>query len=401
MTTLCGHLPKETVITAIRKTLTATAVVATVLAGSAACGTVQNLSAGQKLDRAFDQLGKEKSLSFELDLDTDAQTLQALDSDSAPDDKMPPQAADFLMGAKLAVSIESKKPLGESGEGDYTGMSMTLTSPEGTLIDYRLVDDIMYVKADVKALGKVAGAPLPSADELPPQAAGFKKLLQGEWVKLSLDEAKKAREGALGGPKGSGKPSPEPSMDAKTQQKLLDKVGAVVSREVDFTTASAKDGTEQISAVAPFRTLVTELVEAIRPMAKELPMSAPLPTAKDLKEAPTGKVTANFQLKNGALEEMSVDLTELAKSDKEIPAKAKAKIDKLGFTLRVGRGAAAKPIAPTGATELKPEEVLSGLFGGLGGADDADFEESGLEDPALGDTAFTDVSVDEPAVAQG
>ena len=29
-----------------------------VLAGTAACGTVENLSAGQKLDNAFEKLGK-------------------------------------------------------------------------------------------------------------------------------------------------------------------------------------------------------------------------------------------------------------------------------------------------------------------------------------------------------
>ncbi|MFC9492649.1 hypothetical protein ACFTZM_42205, partial [Streptomyces hydrogenans] len=63
-------------MSAIRKTLTATAVVGAVLAGSAACGTVEQLSAGKKLDQAFEKLGKETSLSFELDLDVDAQTLK-------------------------------------------------------------------------------------------------------------------------------------------------------------------------------------------------------------------------------------------------------------------------------------------------------------------------------------
>ncbi|KKD02056.1 hypothetical protein TN53_42655, partial [Streptomyces sp. WM6386] len=118
------------IINAIRKTLTATAVVGAVLAGSAACGTAEQLSAGRKLDRAFEKLGKEKTLSFEVDLDTDVASLKALDaaSDPAPGEEIPDKAAEVLSGAKITVTVQSKKPLEESGEKDLVGTTMRVST---------------------------------------------------------------------------------------------------------------------------------------------------------------------------------------------------------------------------------------------------------------------------------
>lgn len=97
--------PSETAITAIRKTL---AVAAVVLAGTVACGTAENLTAAQKLDKAVDKLGQQTSLSFELGLDSDAATLKALDSGAAPGEEMPDQVAELLAGARVSVSVQSK-----------------------------------------------------------------------------------------------------------------------------------------------------------------------------------------------------------------------------------------------------------------------------------------------------
>src|SRR5882757_11256043 len=51
---------EESTITAIRKTVTAAGCAAVLLATAAACGTVQNLTAGQKVDHAVDRLGEQK-----------------------------------------------------------------------------------------------------------------------------------------------------------------------------------------------------------------------------------------------------------------------------------------------------------------------------------------------------
>ncbi|WP_394805512.1 hypothetical protein [Streptomyces althioticus] len=344
-----------------------------VLAGTAACGTVENLSAGQKLETAFDTLGEERSIAFELDLDTDAKSLMALDAEqSEPGEEMPAEIAELLSEGTISVSMHSKKPIKESEEKDFTAMAMKLSGPEGALLEYRLVGDWIYARVDAATLGEMSGSPLPPAAELPPEAGAFKTLLEGGWVKLSKkgrEEAGRNMSGAEGF--GAGEPSVEPSLDAKTQKKLTDALKKAVAENVDFTTSGGSDGTEHIKATAPFRALVTELSGALEPLRNDLPIGEELPTAKDFADAPDTKVGADFTLKNGELTEVSVDLAELAES---------AKVKKFALVLRVSEGG--KPEAPAGATELDIEGLMAGMlagaFGGAEGLGDTSFEDGDL-----------------------
>ncbi|MEV6250358.1 hypothetical protein AB0M38_29785 [Streptomyces sp. NPDC051742] len=331
---------------------------------------MEQLSAGKKLDQAFEKLGKEKSISFELDLDVDAETLKQLDAESEPEpgDELPDEAAELMSGAKISVTVESKKPIDESEEKDFVGMAMKISNPDGDLVEYRVVGDYTYIRSDVEALGKAMGAPMPPADELPPEAGGLKKALEGEWVKFSTKEMEKFGE-EMGQEPGS-EPSPQPSLDAKTQKKLLDALREVIAREVDFKTAGGEDGTEHITATAPFRTLVTELIGEIRPLTADLPPGMDLPSDEDLKDAPDTKVTADFTLKNGELTEVYVDLAKLAES---------AEVKKLGLVLKMSAGT--KPTAPAGATELDMDEIMGGFAGVM--MQDEEFGESGAPDEGL------------------
>ncbi|MFC8104330.1 hypothetical protein [Streptomyces sp. NPDC057363] len=365
------RIDEETIITAIRKTLTATAVVGTVLAGSAACGTVEQLSAGQKLNQAFDKFGKEKTISFELDLDTDAQSLKALDASSNPEpgEEIPDEVADLISGAKISVTAQSRKPIDESGEKDLVGMAMKVRTHGGDIVEYRMVGDYTYIRSDAELLGKAMGAPLPSAKDLPPGALGLKKALDGEWVKINTKEMAEttAEPGA--------EPVPEPTLDARTQKQLLEALRKTVAREVDFETADGEDGAERITATAPFRTLIGELFGEIRPLAKKLPPGMELPTDKDLKEVPDAKVTADFTLENGELSEVYVDLAALAEN---------AEVKKLGLVVRMTEGQTVT--APSGATEMDIEEILGGFGAAMmeeEGFSEEDFGEEVLPEEGL------------------
>ncbi|MFI5473405.1 hypothetical protein ACIA6D_24575 [Streptomyces cacaoi] len=330
--------------------MTATAVVGAVLAGSAACGTVEQLTAGKKLDEAFEKLASEKSISFELDLDTDSQSLKALDAsmDPEPGEELPDEVADLFSGARLSVTVQSKKPIGESGEKDYVGMALKISTKDGDLTEYRVVGDYTYIRSDVNALGKAMGFPVPSMKDLPPEASGLKKVLDGEWVKVNTKEMEQTA--AEMGAEPGATPAPEPTLDAKAQKQLLEALRQTIAREVDFKTAGGKDGSEHITATAPFRTLITKFLGEIRPLAKNLPPGMELPTDEDLKDAPNAKVTADFTLKNGELTQVSVDLAKLAEN---------AKVKKLGLVVRMSEGR--KPTAPAGATELNMDEILGGF----------------------------------------
>ncbi|MFV2121238.1 hypothetical protein ACE14D_23490 [Streptomyces sp. Act-28] len=330
---------------------------------------MEQLSAGQKLDRALEKLNQEKSLSFEFSLDTDAASLKALDDSSDPqsDEEIPDEAVKLLSGAKVSFTMQSKKPFGESGEKDFEGMAMKVSGPDGDLVEYRVIGDHTYFRADVNTLGKTMGMPLPKATDLPPEAGALKKALEGEWVKIDNKEMEQLAAESAEEP--GAKPSAQPTLDAAAQKKLMDAVRKVIAREVDFTSTGEKDGAEHITATAPFRTLVTELVGELRPLAKKLPPGVELPTDKDLKDAPDAKVAADFTLKNGELKEVRLDLAKLAEN---------AKVKKLGLVVRMADGG--KPTVPAGATELDIEQLMGALLAGTGaeGAADGEFPEGEL-----------------------
>ncbi|MEU0254992.1 hypothetical protein ABZ299_21370 [Streptomyces sp. NPDC006184] len=327
---------------------------------------MEQLSAGKKLDRAFEKLGKKNTLSFELDVDTDVASLKALDAKSrpAPGDEIPDDAAKLISGARITVTVQSKKPIDESDEKDLVGMAMKVSSPDGDLAEYRVIGDTAYIRADMDTIGKLSGSPVPAAADLPPEAGAIKNVLEGKWVKFDTKEMQKATADGKGPKDG---PAPGPSLDAKTQKKLVNALRDVVARHVHLKTAGGGNGTEHVLATAPFRTLVTELFGKIRPLVKDLPPGMELPTAKDLKDAPAAKVTADFTLKNGELTEVDVDLAKLAEN---------AKVKKLGLTLRLGRGT--RPTVPAGATKLDLKALMQGFVGGGPGMSDAEFAESGL-----------------------
>ncbi|MFB7836227.1 hypothetical protein [Streptomyces sp. NPDC056056] len=338
--------PPETDIPAIRKTLAATAVAAAVLAGTAACGTAGNLTAAQKLDQSVDKLGQQKAISLELGLDTDAATLKKLDSGSAPGKEMPDQVAQLLAGARLSVSVQSKKPLKDSSDTDITGMAMKVSGPDGDLLEYRQVGDWAYLRAGVKALEKAAGSKLPDPSQLPPQATALKEILGGGWVKMPSDSLAKNTPGKEG-------PSGNPAADAR-KKKAIQGLRDLVTREVQLKDTGTKDGADHITATASFKTLLTGLVDELRPLAGDLPPGANLPSSQDLKGAPDKQVTADFAIKNGTLSEVSVDLAALADT---------AKADKLSLRLRVGEGTQAT--APDQATQIDPGDLTGQLLGGL------------------------------------
>ncbi len=343
---------KETAITAIRKTFAAVGCTAVLLTGAAACGTVENLTAGQKVDHAVDGLGEKKSLAFELGLDAKPSALTKLAGEAEPGEELPPELAELFTGVRVKVSVESRKPLADSGEKDLVGTGVRLSGPDGVLAEYRLVGDYTYYRADMKALGEAMGFPLPTADELPESEQEFKQVLEGKWVKVDNSELERAAKGTPGSGKGgkadgSGEPD---EIDTKTQQKIFKAVRGVVAREVTFSSKGGSDGVERIVAKASFRELLTGILDKLRPLADDLPAGTELPTDEDLKDAPDKKIAVNFSLKNGDLTRVSVDLAALADDPKgaRVP-------------LVIKFGEADDVSAPSGATEMPADG-----FGGPG-----------------------------------
>ncbi|MFF3884676.1 hypothetical protein [Streptomyces sp. NPDC001914] len=351
-------LQEETIITVIRKTVTAVGCTAVLFTAAAACGTVQNLTAGQKVDHAVSALGEKKALAFQLDLDASASAINSVAGESGSEDSLPPEFAKFVSGLRVDVTIRSRKALADSGEKDLVGTSMKVTGADGVLVEYRIIGDLMYYRTDMKAIGEAMGVPMPTADDLPPSQKELKKVLEGDWVKVDTKELERAGKAAGGGSKGAADGG---ELDAKTQKKVLDAVRGVIGHKVTFRTEGGADGVEHVIATGNVRDLLTGVFDKLRPLQGDLPAGAELPTAKDLKEAPNKKAAVDFTLKNGDLRQIRVDLAVLS----DTPSKAK-----LPLVLKFSE--AGDVSAPSGATEIPVDKIppgspLGGAFMGGGG----------------------------------
>ncbi|WP_327728193.1 hypothetical protein OG250_16680 [Streptomyces sp. NBC_00487] len=336
----------------VRRAVTGVGCAAAVLVTVAACGTVQNLTAGQKVDSAVERLGEQKSLAFGMRLDADPDDLVALMGEDS--EEVPPDMAEFFTGLRVDVSVRSKKPLADSGEKDIAGVAMKVSGDEGVFAEYRMVGDYLYYRADMQAMGDAMGMPFPTADELdelPESEQHLRPVLEGDWVKINKTELQEVAEDAGGSGSGG-----SDEIDARTQKKILDAVRGVVAREVDFKTKNGENGTEVITAKANFRDLLTGIVDKLQPIEGDLPPGAELPTGKDLKDAPNKKVAVDFTLKNGDLTRIETDLAVLA----DDPKGAKA-------PLVLTFGKAGDISAPKGASEIPVDDFGGPLGGGVFG----------------------------------
>ncbi|MDT0546133.1 MULTISPECIES: hypothetical protein [Streptomyces] len=346
------------------KPLVALGCTTALVTGVAACGAVENISAGKRLENATDKLGERRSLSVELDLDATPEQLIALSKSDSSAEPMTREEAEALAGMRVSVAVQAKKPLAEAGDKDITGVRMKLSGPDGDLVEYRIMGETAYIRLDVKAFGELSGAPVPSADELPEDVPGGKvlrKLFDGGWVKVDTAEMKKAQE-ELGAGGGQKKGAGGADIDPETSRKITKQLKKLFAREVTIKDEGRRDGADHLVATGPVRTLLTGVFNELRPFTDEIPGGEDLPTAKDFKDVPNKKIAVDFAIKNGALTEASADLAPFAEGLK--------KGDKLPLKLTFGE--AGKIAAPSGATELDIKELMEAAGAMMmGGIDDA------------------------------
>lgn len=383
-----------------RAVLTASAGILVLGGGIAACGTVEQLSAADKVARAAEKIGESKSLTAEVSLQATPDELVAFGKASG--DPIERKNAEAIAGLKLTVSMSADKPLKDTGafKGATASQDVnpltalkgvdvayTVASKKGhTYADLRIIDEKVYAKIDLKGFAELTGEDTGEFDQMASVFGSddkvMKTLLDGGWI--SLDPAvveqftKLATEEESGGDDTSGTPSAEPTLDAKTTQRLTDAVRDVITKNVTFQDKGSKDGTDHIHVSAPARSLVDGMLRAVRPIAADVPEFPALPTAVP-SDVPDRTVGVDLDITKGALSGITFDLAQLddgAKADAHLPVK---------LTLN---GSAPAPTAPTGAVAVT-EKDIEGLGGfpvpGLAGSGDDATGAGPGEVPGLGD----------------
>ncbi|MGW4808375.1 hypothetical protein [Kitasatospora sp. NPDC004272] len=244
-----------------------------------------------------------------------------------------------------------------------------------TYLDLRLVDDTAYVKADVRAIAELAGEDASeldrNLDELPPEAAPLKDLIDGKWVSADADAFKQIAEGMPGAGAehdGGADPGAAPGVDPSVLKHFCDSMKSALSDNVSVTDLGKSGDADVIRVSAPARGLLDSVYGSLADAAKEIPGAPAFPSEKKFdgfSGVPDRRLAADVRIVNGRASAITLDLAQFG--------------DKTDWSthlpLRLGISAADTPIeAPSGATAFdvgKFKELLTSMEdGGSYGEDD-------------------------------
>ncbi|MFB7469639.1 hypothetical protein [Kitasatospora sp. NPDC056184] len=374
-----------------RTTLVAAACSAVLATGLAACGTVQQLSAADKVSTAFDKLGRGKSFSAKLSVEATADQIEAFGA--ATGEKIDKESAAALSAVSLSVAVSADKPLkdvkpskgadGTAAADASLSTSVALTGKgDASLFELRQIGNRAYARADLPSFARLVGEDPSAVKELTKDLpATLKGALEGTWVSFDTKELKGA-----GGASGTGAngASPTPTLDPKLSDGLAASLKDILSHDLSFEDKGKQDGKERITVTAPARKLADDLLKAFEPLTKEIPDLGKLPKTAP-KDVPDRNLALDLFLDGGALSAVTFDLAQLA--EKAGPGTP--------LPLRIAFGKDAPAVqAPAGAATVTSED-LGSLLGGFLGGGPLGTDGPGADGPDAAAAPLTDAQVKE------
>ncbi|MFD4903993.1 hypothetical protein [Kitasatospora purpeofusca] len=371
-----------------RTALAAAACGAVLAGGLAACGTVQQLNAADKVSKAFETFGSGKSFSAKLSVDATPAQIQAFGT--ATGEEIDKDSAAALSAVSLSIAFSADKPLKDiqpakgSGNGaapaadPSVSASYTLSGKGGApLLELRQVGGKAYARGDLAGFAQLVGENAAEVEGLAeglPAALG--NALKGQWV--GFDAKALGSTGGAGGKGGTGgAATPAPTLDPKAAENLNASLKGILTHDLSFEDKGKQDGKERITVTAPARKLTDDLLKAVEPLAKDIPNLAKLPKTAPA-DVPDRPLALDLYLDGGALSAVTFDLAQL--TEKAAPGTP--------LPLRIAFGHDTPAVqAPAGATELTTEDI-NGLFGELAAAGGT----GGTDGPA---TPLTDAQIKE------
>lgn len=325
-----------------------TAVMCTALVVLAACGGSSGSSGSAKDEffKAIENL-KGSGQTIKLSIDSTTESLQAIaehdNSNLSSDD------AQKILDSSLSVS-------GNGATDPQDAQAQIVLNVAGSDdAEIRVVDQVVYIRADVHSLLSTFGQDPSQADALAQQASaagyGFVgSLIQGKWVALTgLSELMQSLGGA----------SP-----AATQQlgQLQDKLLETFKNAGSVSSEGSDSVGDHLVASFPLRDLVSKLFDSLKSINP-----AAAATAPDLSQVPDKDVKLDAWVKDDKLVQLEFDflqVNDLVQNDSD---KLPAGVTKLALKVELSpfSGSVEKP---SGAVEVNIQQLLQTIMGGLGGS---------------------------------
>ncbi|MFC4033090.1 hypothetical protein ACFO3J_16575 [Streptomyces polygonati] len=334
---------------------------ALITAGSAACGVAQATPAG-KVQNAFTKLSDQKSLTLGVSFGGSADQIYTY---FKGEDDFTRADAQLLANLRATYAFSSDQPIGHLKSGDKSATFGFAVSDDAAakqqLIEVRSIGGKLYLRADLKAVSKLASSAdsgsgdsgdslglnelLDEGDQLPASMGAFKAALKGDWISIdpTAFESLAKTFGA-----DAGLPTSNPQLDAKTQTQVLTGLRNAVAHNAKFKDLGNRDGADHIQLTVPARPFAKELTTSLAPVLKKVPGYKQSDVDKGLKDVPNRTVSADLAIKDGTISAVTVDLAQLDDQPHT---------GQLPLTLSLAGGTAAVAV-PSGAVELKPKDLL-------------------------------------------
>jgi hypothetical protein len=302
------------------------------------------------LTNAFENLGEYEGVDMTFSVDSTAEDLAAVAEGDLTEEQ-----ADMILNS----SINMKAVGGESAEDTQVEFVVDI---DGSLVEMRLVNGVLYARADVRDLVDQFGGSQEEVDAAAAQAGAqydfVQPLIDGDWVGFEGAEALSQQfGGAL------------PSPDAELQKQLTDDLAQAVSDSATVTEEGSDDAGSHLVADVNIKELYGALQESFGSLS-QVP-GTELPPADDV---PDENISVDFWVDDGFLTQVGFDFVQFR--DVEGVEDFPEGVDEFGLLLELDEFSDGVD-EPDAAATVNLQELMGGLMGGLGGLGGTDTDTGG------------------------
>jgi len=248
---------------------------------------------------AFQRLADSEGISMTATVQSDTGSLIALSSDGGGE-PLTEDEANLILDS--SVSVKGKGTTPEDSQSEI------VVDIGGDLVELRQVNEMIYVRADVRPLVDRFEGNQAEVDQFvqqaPPQFSFVGPLVEGEWVALEGAEQLAQQFGA-------------PSPDQKLQQKIATELTAAFEQNATVTSEGSDDVGEHLAATIGLRPLYDVLVQNLRGLTGGLP-GATLPPNTEI---PDEQIRIDAWVADGEVQQLEFDFLQIARIvGEEVPA---------------------------------------------------------------------------------
>ncbi|MGI8407996.1 MAG: hypothetical protein ACR2L3_05750 [Actinomycetota bacterium] len=301
------------------------------------------------LTDAVGALGETEGISMTFTVESTTESLVAAEGEMTEED------AQKILDSSLSVTASNLSDP-ENSQAEF------VVDIAGNLVEFRALDDTIYLRADVRELTEDFGGDTAEIDAFVAQAPpGFEfagPLAEGEWIAI---------EGAKEFSEQMGAPSP----DAELQDKFAADLKKAVEDNAEVTSEGSDDQGDHVKATIKVKPLYESLVQSFGTL--QVPGAA-LP---DSSEVPDEEIVVDFWVQDGLLSQIQLDITQFRDWE---GAEMPEGIEELALNIDLEESDEAIE-APEAAATVDFQQLFQGFLGGMTGSE----SETAPAAPAEGD----------------